>query len=169
MTAGALLLALLVVSGIRGMPLDAQTTDPTLIILVRHAERADDGTTSDPDLSEAGVQRARCLARTLADAGVTSIRSTNYRRTLRTAAPLAEALGLDIETYQPGDLPALAADLKSSGGTILVVGHSNTTPGLVTALGGDPVGRIAEDEYDRLYTVFVSGNDTRSTLMSYCD
>lgn len=169
-----MLLIALTAWGSAPAPVEAQTTagpvsgDPTIVILVRHAERADDGSTSDPDLSAAGVERARCLARTLANAGVTSIRSTNYRRTLRTAAPLAEALGLDIETYDPRDLSAVAADLASTGGTIVVVGHSNTTPELVRALGGDPVGPMGESDYDRLYTVFVSERGVRSTLISYC-
>ena len=38
-----------------------------------------------------------------------------------------------------------------------MVGHSNTTPALVEALGGDPGSPIESLEYDRLYMVTFEG------------
>jgi len=160
---------LLLMSG----PLDGQAAagaDGTIVIAVRHAERADDGgdATRDPALSDIGGERARCLAHTLADAGLTRVFSTDYIRTRSTARPVAEALGLEVEPYDPRALDTFAQDLRDAGGVILVVGHSNTTPSLVEALNGDPVAPIEEDEYDRLYTVFLTGDGARSTLTRYC-
>jgi phosphohistidine phosphatase SixA len=151
-------------------PVAAQATDGSVVIAVRHAERADDGTVSqtDPNLSAIGEERARCLARTLEHAGITRIFSTAYRRTMETAAPVAELLGLEVEDYDPRALEEFAGELRGMGGVILVVGHSNTTPGLVEALGGDPVSPIGESEYERLYTVFAAPGDTRSTLTRFC-
>ena len=59
--------------------------------------------------------------------------------------------------------------LVDEGGRHLVVGHSNTTPELVTLLGGSPGTPIEEaDEYDRLYLVEVSPHgDVGSTLLRY--
>jgi phosphohistidine phosphatase SixA len=125
---------------------------PPRILLVRHGETVEDGS-RDPELSGAGRERAERLARLLADAGVTRILSTDYKRTQGTAAPLAHAAGLTVESYGPGDLAGLAERLRGGEGVILVVGHSNTTPQLVGALGGDPHGTITEHEHDRLYVL----------------
>jgi broad specificity phosphatase PhoE len=149
------------------LPLTAQET-PTLVLLVRHAERADDGSDPNPELSETGRARAECLAESLGDAGVDRIFSTTYIRTRRTARPLAERLGLDIEPYDARGLGDFAETLGAMGGTVLVVGHSNTTPDLVRALGGDPVRPIEHDEYDRLYAVTVAGDAVTSTLVRFC-
>lgn len=131
-------------------PLVAQT-GPSLVVLVRHAEKAE-APANDPPLSPEGEERARALARTLADAGITRIHSSDTRRTRDTAAPLAAALGLEIELYDPRDLPGMADRLRALPGRHLVVGHSNTTDVLSGLLGGASFGEIVEAwEYDRLY------------------
>jgi phosphohistidine phosphatase SixA len=137
---------------------------PPRILLVRHGETVEDGS-RDPELSEAGRARAERLARLLADAGVTRVLSTNYKRTQGTAAPLSRAAGVQIESYDPTDLPALAGRLKGGSGVILVVGHSNTTPQLVGALGGNAHGEIAETEHDRLYVLVPAAEGTVATLL----
>ena len=62
------------------------------VFVVRHAERAD--TSADSVLSPAGEFRAQRLGAMLRDAGITRIYTTNVRRTVQTAAPLAAALRL---------------------------------------------------------------------------
>jgi len=144
-------------------PLSAQQ-DPVVVYLVRHAERAEDGT-DDPPISEAGQARARLLATMLRDAGVDAIHTTDYRRTRQTGAPLAEALGLTMGTYDPRDIPGMARRLRVTPGRHVVLGHSNTTPGLVEALGGEPVDPIAEGEYDRLYVVVIPAAGPVTTVL----
>lgn len=140
-------------------------SDEVVVFLVRHAEKVDDS--ADPDLSAEGLERAAVLARMLADAGITHIHSTDYKRTRQTGEPLARALGLEIRSYDPRDLPGLAAHLAATPGRHLVLGHSNTTPGAVEALGGDPVSPIDEAEYDRLYVVVPHPDGARSTLVRF--
>ena len=144
-------------------PLSAQQ-EAVVVYLVRHAERAEDGT-SDPPISAVGGERARLLGEMLRDAGVSHIHTTDLRRTRQTGAPLAERLGLDFEVYDPKDLPALAARLRATPGRHLVLGHSNTTPALVAALGGTPGDPIAEAEYDRLYVVVIAPDGTVTTTL----
>ena len=139
----------LVVLLVVGVALAAEPT--TVVYLVRHAEKADE--TADAPLSEAGRARAAELARLLGEAGVTAVLSTDYARTRETALPLAKAAGLSVELYDPRDPAGTAAALSGRGGRILVVGHSNTTPALVEALGGEAGPPIADAEYDRLYVV----------------
>ncbi|HSH44860.1 MAG TPA: phosphoglycerate mutase family protein, partial [Longimicrobiales bacterium] len=137
-----------------------------VLYLVRHAETADDGT-GDPPLSEAGEARASRLARMLAGAGLTAIHTTPYQRTRGTAAAVAEALGLTAGEYDPADLPGFAARLAESGGRHLVVGHSNTTPALVAALGGDPGGPISESEYGRVYQLTLGDEGVHTVILGY--
>jgi len=138
----------------------------TTIILVRHAEKqAESG---DPSLSNDGRARAEALARTLADAGVTGLSATPYRRTQQTLEPLAGQKSLDIEV-QPVDLSspeAYAHDLVAglletyAGGTVVVAGHSNTVPLLLGALGVAEPRSIGDDEYDDLFVVQVVAGKT---------
>jgi phosphohistidine phosphatase SixA len=144
--------------------------EETLVFLVRHAERADDGgmaSEEDPHLSAAGEERAEVLARMLKDAGITHIHSSDYLRTRETAAPLAAATGLDVSTYDARDLESFAAELLATPGRHLVVGHSNSTPELVAALGGEPYGEIESMEYDRLYLVSICPGKATTALLGF--
>jgi phosphohistidine phosphatase SixA len=151
----------------------AAQNDPVVVFLVRHAERADDEpsaemiSTDDPMLSGAGEERARLVAELLRDAGITHIHTTDYNRTRATGAPTAAALGLEMAVYDPRDLPGFAERLRRTPGRHLVLGHSNTTPDLVAALGGDPQGPIAEMEYDRLYLVTLTDEGATAVLLRF--
>ncbi len=158
-----------IVMGLVGGGLAPAIASAQMVIVVRHAERADAGAAAgntmtaspDPELSEAGKSRARTLAAMLADAGVTTIYTTEFRRTRDTAAPLADALKISSEVISSRDLDGLVAKLKShKGGAVLVVGHSNTVPAIVKALGG-PAVTIADTEYNNLFFVAANGTTTR--------
>ena len=134
----------------------------TTMIFVRHAEKAL-VPVDNPGLSPAGQQRAAELARQLVDAdvvaGIDAIYSTPLRRTMETAQPTAKALGLEINTYSPDDDDEMVVDgmvAAHKGKIILVVGHSNTLPELIAALGASKnVPPIAEDEYDNIYLISI--------------
>lgn len=145
----SLLLAVLAAS-----PAAAQHT----IFLIRHAERADTAPgvsptmAADPDLSEAGRARAESLATALKDAKITAIYATKYKRTQQTAAPLAKALGLTVAIVA-ADAAAVAKQLPGEKGNVLVVGHSNTVPDIIKALGVTAPVTIGDDEFDNLFVV----------------
>jgi len=141
--------------------------DASVIFLVRHAEKTDDG--RDPPLSDAGRQRVSELAHVLRDAGITRVYSTDYVRTRDTAAPVASVLGVEVLLYDPRELENFAMELKRTTGRHLVVGHSNTTPELTELLGGDGGTDIDEPgEYDRLYVVtLASDGGVRTLLLRY--
>ena len=134
----------------------------TTMIFVRHAEKAL-VPVGNPGLSPAGQRRAAELARQLVDAdvvaGIDAIYSTPFRRTMETAQPVAEALGLEINTYSPDDDDETVVDsmvAAHKGRIILVVGHSNTLPELIAALGASKnVPPISEDEYDNIYLISI--------------
>ena len=147
----------------------ASVAEAQMVIVVRHAERADAGAAAgaamtaspDPELSAAGKARAQALVALLKDAGVTAIYTTEYRRTIDTAQPLADALKVTRTTVSAREQAGLIEKLKAhTGGAVLVVGHSNTVPAIIKALGG-PEFTIGENEYDNLFFVAPGGVTTR--------
>jgi len=131
------------------------TAQPPVIFLVRHAERAaiSGHVPSDTGLSPAGRKRAEALARVLQDAQITSVYTTEYKRTRETAAPVAQSLGIQPEVIPGDDLRGLIAKLKASSGNVLVIGHSNTLPQIIRALGVSSQVTVAESDYDNLFLV----------------
>ena len=120
------------------------------IFIVRHAEKAGG---DDPDLTKAGRARAKSLATVLKDAGITAIYTSEVKRTQQTAAPLAKALHLEPAVIPAKDRAALVAKLQGSSGNVLVVGHSNTIPEIIKALGITTSVTIADNDYDNLFLV----------------
>ena len=140
----------------------------TEYVIVRHAEKSTDDA-RDPSLSEAGYVRAQDLARLLVDSPISAAYATKYQRTQQTAAPTADAHGLSISTYD-AMLPAaqLATQLRTShanGGTVLVVGHSNTVPDIAATLSGQETDAMPESECDRLYRVRID-NEGKASLVT---
>jgi phosphohistidine phosphatase SixA len=123
-----------------------------VIVIVRHAEKAASGG-NDPDLSPAGRTRAEALARILKDSGVTTIFATEFKRTQETAAPTATALGVSTTVIPAKDTNALVSKLHEVTGNALVVGHGDTIPNLLTALGIKGMLQIPADDYTELLIV----------------
>lgn len=129
------------------------------VFIVRHAERADAGTSAapmmatDPDLSDLGKARAESLAAALKDAGIKAIFTTEYKRTQQTAAPLAKALGIEVTTVPARDMPGLIEKIKAATGNVLVVGHSNTVGDVVSRLGAAETVKLGDNDYDNLFVV----------------
>lgn len=139
------------------------------VILVRHAEKSAAGGT-DPSLSEVGQARAKALAATLKDANVTAIITTTFKRTFETADVLAQALNIKVEKIAveggtPAHVSAIAAAVrKHANGVVLVVGHSNTVPAIVTALGGPKLPDLCDANYATLFQL-VPGKDGKASVV----
>lgn len=138
---------------------------PLTFVVVRHAEKATDDP-ENPRLSALGQARAAALAERLRDAPLVAAYATEYRRTQQTAQPSADAHTLPVTAYYArGPASEIAAQWKQAhkGGTVLVVGHSNTVPDLVAALCSCTAAPMDDSEYDRLSIVRIGG-DGRATL-----
>ncbi|MEC4088763.1 phosphoglycerate mutase family protein [Pseudoalteromonas rubra] len=122
---------------------------PERIVLMRHAEKMKG---KDPELTPQGQQRAQRLATLLAPLNPDRLFSTDYNRTRLTLAPLSTATSVPVQLYDPRALADFAKQLKTYSGTIVVAGHSNTTPELVKLLSGQTVS-IREDEFHKVFIV----------------
>ncbi|MEO1083146.1 MAG: phosphoglycerate mutase family protein [Acidobacteriota bacterium] len=148
-------------------------TAPAAIFIVLHAEKeTGDGVGRDPNLNDAGRERASsALVELLDGAEIDAAYVTQWRRTQQTAAPLLESIGrtpVMLET-DDGFEAALAERLLANhrGETVLVVGHSNTNPVLIEALGAAPPS-MTDDDYDDVYmVVFPAPGEARLIRLGY--
>jgi phosphohistidine phosphatase SixA len=138
-----------------------ETGAAPMIFIVRHAEKASSGD-KDPDLSVQGQKRANALAHILQDSQITSVFVTEFKRTQRTAAPTATAAHVTPTVLPANDIGALVDKLHALKGNALVVGHGNTIPDLLKALGIAAPTSIPENDYTEIFVVFVG--DTAQLL-----
>lgn len=161
---GTALLAATLLAGCASRPAHS---DGITFVLVRHAEKADDGS-KDPPLDVDGTARAQALAAGLRDAPLRAVYATAYRRTQATAAPAASGHSLPVTTYDAKLSPREFATRLLHGhaeGTVLIVGHSNTVPDIAAALCQCNVPPMGEDEFDRrlIIRVDAQGHATLQT------
>ena len=126
------------------------------IILVRHAEKiADDLNGVDVPLSKAGQERARLLAEMLKDSGITVIYASDTVRTRDTARPTATALRLPVKMLDQRNPEAAVKRMQreNADDIVLIVGHADTLPGLLEALGYHRGIRIPSSDYTNLFVV----------------
>ncbi len=141
----------------------------TTVILVRHGEKA--GPSGDVPLSEAGLARANELARVLEGVKLDAIYSTPFERTRKTVAPVAEKLGVKVEEVGAGktyveEMVKIIRE-KHEGDTVLISGHSNTTPDVIRALGAT-VPDMPDSTYDDLFIVtLVKGASPKLVSLRY--
>jgi len=156
---------LLLAAGIALVSARAAAAQMTVYV-VRHAEKAA-APAGDPPLSPAGRARAKALVDSAKQAGVHAIITTQFLRTKETGAPTAAALGITPEivpaTSARSIQDVVAAVRKHAGETVLVVGHSNTVPGIIAGLGAEEPPAICDSEYDDLYVVKISA-DGKATV-----
>jgi broad specificity phosphatase PhoE len=136
------------------------------IYLVRHSEKevsSDDYI--DPPLTECGEQRSESLSYFLSDVPLEAIYSTNYKRTKKTASPIATSKGMRITEYNSNELSDFSKLLIDSKQNALVVGHSNTTGVLAGLLAGEEIGEFGLDIYDRVYQISIYKNKKQLHLL----
>lgn len=137
----------------------------TTVILVRHAEKS---TTpkDDPLLTDAGKSRAAHLADILSNADVQAIYTSQYERTKLTAEPLAKKLAINPTIIDAAKSVEFANSIRSknAGQTVLVVGHSNTLPEIIHALGGPQIPDLDDNEYDSFFVLSIPENGESKLL-----
>lgn len=128
---------------------------PVTVMLIRHADRAG---TQDA-LSPAGVTRSQQLVHVMQKAALAAIIRSDTVRAEQTAAPLAAATGITPIVIPATNVMAVVDEIRGRhrGQKILVVGHSNTVPQIIAALGGPALPDIAENEFDNLFMLELCG------------
>jgi len=162
LTIGFYLFIALVAFGADGVAQDK------LIVLVRHAEKADGS--ADSELSVEGKERARRLVKKIGKFRPKEIYSTDFKRTRDTVQPLAAKRHVQIQAYDPRKPQDLADKiLKSDHKRILVSGHSNTVPGLANLLGKKELFKNLDDsEYGAIWVIRIKkGQVQKVEILNY--
>ena len=163
------LLSLLFISLFNVTPINAQEKNErtTSVYFIRHAEK--DRSNPDernPHLTDQGIQRAEKWAHFFKDIPLDAVYSTNYHRTIETAYPTAQQKGLEVINYDPRILDPSPFVNKHKGRTILIVGHSNTTPQFANdILGEEKYPEINDDNNGNLYIVTIQNKNKSSILL----
>ena len=108
---------------------------------------------NDPDLTPKGQRQARLLANWFRGEPPAVIFVSDTKRARQTAAPLAAKLRLEPVVYDPRNMPALIAEIQKSPNPALIVGHSNTVPDIVSALGGARPAPLTHEDFGDIWHV----------------
>jgi broad specificity phosphatase PhoE len=135
------------------------------VYVVRHAEKSAEPP-NDPLLTVEGQARSQALKERLQHSKIRRIYSTNTIRTTKTAEPLAQSLGINIETYPARPDTAFIGKIKTNAVDQLIVGHSNTIDDVVNMIMGSKVvpSDLPETIYDNLYIIKMRKNGYRKPL-----
>lgn len=157
---GLLVIALLTLAGCATMGDPA----PPATYVVRHLNTP--AGERDPDLLPEGRRAAAALSAWFERerARPVAIYVSDYKRTRQTAGPLAERLGLQLTLYDPADTPALIARVRAEPGPVLIVGHSNTVPDIVAALGGTRPAPLVHEDFGDIWRVRPGGATERMRI-----
>lgn len=136
----------------------APQPDPVFLVL-RHLHTPQGE--RDPDLTAEGHAAAERLAELIAPSRPTAIYVTPFKRTQRTAAPLAARLELTPIVYDPADTPGLLARVRGSAANVVIVGHSNTVPDIVAGLGGERPAPLSHPNFGDIWQVGPAGRTER--------
>lgn len=157
---GLLVIALLALAGCATMAPPA----PPATYVMRHLNTP--AGERDPDLLPEGARVAALLPAWFEHerARPVAIYVSDYKRTRQTAGPLAARLGLQLTLYDPADTPALIARVRAEPGPVLIVGHSNTVPDIVAALGGTRPAPLVHEDFGDIWRVQSGGASERMRI-----
>jgi broad specificity phosphatase PhoE len=126
--------------------------------LIRHAEKVV-SENPDPELKVKGQLRSEKWADVFKHISFDVIYSTDYKRTVATAQPTAESQNLDVLLYDHNTIDYQQFLRETVGKTVLIVGHSNSTPEFVNKLiGMDKYEQIEHHNNGNLYIVDILGD-----------
>ena len=125
------------------------------LVLIRHAEKSA-GEDKDPSLSQAGKIRAERLVNKLKHYRFSQLLASPFKRTQETLHPISESLGIpikviDVKSGLEAHIIATVNTIEAQAGDVLIAGHSNTIPMIISALGGPKIDDLDENQYSNIY------------------
>jgi len=142
-----------------------QEIEVTKIFLIRHTETEVDGT-RDPSLSEKGIKRAKKWATVLRSEKIDKVYSTDLKRTQALAHVIANSQNIERIDYYKRDMDVKLFLKEIEGKTVVISGHSNTTPFFVNKfIGEEKYQQIEDADYSSLFMVTYFSNERVSDIL----
>jgi broad specificity phosphatase PhoE len=141
-------------------------TSTTTYFLIRHAEKdRTDSKNKNPNLNSEGLKRAEKWSEYFKNISLDAVYSTNYNRTMQTSKPTAESKKLAIIKYNPRNMYDSIFQKATKGKTVLVVGHSNTTPDFANKILGEKKYKdIDDNDNSSLFIITITADGKTSTI-----
>ncbi|WP_243729575.1 phosphoglycerate mutase family protein [Salegentibacter sp. 24] len=145
--------------------------DITTYYFIRHAEKdTTDKMDKDPELTDVGIKRAENWVKTFRDIDFDLIYSSDYKRTINTAKPIARAQNKEIKFYNTEKLNDKDFQENTKNKTVLIVGHSNLNPEWVNyIIGRKKYDDLDESIYGSLFIVTIHPDNSRTSKVLYFD
>ncbi|MEA1882683.1 MAG: histidine phosphatase family protein [Candidatus Marinimicrobia bacterium] len=138
---------------------------PESVYLIRHAEKQIIKGEKDPELTRGGFKRAAALADSLGNIQNGVIYSSEFKRTQQTVNPLAATWGTKVNIHTANDPEGqIQRALKHCGKMVIIAGHSNTVPNLISLFGIEKPVVIPDDQYGELYLIRWENNKPNLTI-----
>lgn len=146
----------------------AQESEVTTYYLIRHAEKiTTNPNDNDPDISVEGIRRAKNWINVFAETKIDAVYATDYRRTKQTAKPVADSKNLPVFKFNLEKMYDPTFKYNTIGKSVLVVGHSNSTPKLANMiLGEEKYEAMKDDNFGNLYIITVTKDKVTSTVVT---
>lgn len=134
---------------------NSEEDSATVFYFIRHAEKQSvNKNDRNPDLTEEGHERAKSWATIFKFNHLDAVYSTNYKRTMHTAEPIAASKELPITKLNYPNIPYDSLLNVYKGKSVLFVGHSNTSPEMANHfLGEKRFEQMNEKDYGSLFIV----------------
>ena len=139
----------------------------TTYYLIRHAEKDRTvQTNSNPNLNSQGLLRADNWAKYFDSIALDAVYASNYKRTLQTATPTAVNKGVAVQVYDTNSMYDALFQKATLGKTVLIVGHSNTTPAFVNLiLAQEKYQSMNDNDNSSVYIVTIKGAKKISQIL----
>ena len=139
------------------------TPQPNIYVM-RHLHTPAGAT--DPDLTAEGFRYAQAVSDWFRRDPPDIIYVSSTKRAQQTAAMLAQRLKLTPKIYDPRDTPGLVAAVAKEPGTVLIVGHSNTVPDIVSGLGGTKPSPLVHEDFGDIWHIAGPNRTTTRAKLS---
>lgn len=143
------------------------SNETTTYYLIRHAEKdRTNPTNRNPNLNSEGLIRASNWAKYFETVALDAVYSSDYKRTQQTAEPTAAEKSLLIQFYDPNNMYDAIFQKVTLGKSVLVVGHSNTTPAFVNLiLEQEKYQSMNDKDNSSLYVVTIQNGKKTSRVV----
>ncbi len=162
------LLVFVLLTSVYGFSQNENQSEISTFYFIRHAEKdTSDSNNKNPHLNNVGITRANNWNNIFKHIKFDKVYATDYHRTKETALPTATNNELEIVLYNPRAINGNEFKKRNTGKTVLVVGHSNTTPAFVNALLGEEKYKdIDHHNNSNLYIVTIINGEISDQMLT---